>query len=303
MSTADEPATDADVQSQREQELQDRVLGSFDHTTSPRLRTLLRSLTRHLHAFVRETRLTDAEWNAAIDFLRACGDITDDRRHEFILLSDVLGISMQTITVNNPARGDATEATVFGPFFVEGSLEIPIGGDISNGAPGEPCLVEGTVVDLEGAPVAGARLEVWEADGDGLYDVQREGDELAARGHLYSDDEGHYSFWGVTPTPYAIPHDGPVGQLLEATDRTPMRPAHLHFRVSADGFETLVTHIFVAGDAHLATDAVFGVRNSLVRQFRRSRPGDQPPDGRTVDGTWTRANFDIVLAPTGGRPA
>jgi hydroxyquinol 1,2-dioxygenase len=159
-------------QAGREQALIKEVVESFDGTPSPRLKQLMQALTRHLHAFVRETRLTMPEWDAAIRFLTRCGHITDDRRQEFILLSDVLGLSMQTIAVNNEAYGDATEATVFGPFFVEGSPEIPIGGDIANGAKGKPCWVEGTITDTDDKPVPGARIEVWEADDDGLYDVQ-----------------------------------------------------------------------------------------------------------------------------------
>ena len=228
-------------QAAREEALVREVVASFDDTPSPRLKQLIQALTRHLHAFVRETRLTTEEWDAAIRFLTRCGHITDDRRQEFILLSDVLGVSMQTIAVNNDAHGNATEATVFGPFFVEGSPEIPIGGDMANGAVGEPCWVEGVVTGTDGKPVAGARIEVWGADAVGFYDVQYSDNRTAARAHLFSDDQGRYAFWGIAPVPYPIPHDGPVGDLLAATGRSPMRAAHLHFMVSADGLHTLVT--------------------------------------------------------------
>jgi hydroxyquinol 1,2-dioxygenase len=287
-------------QAAREEALVKEVVASFDGTPSPRLKQLMQALTRHLHAFVRETRLTTPEWDAAIRFLTRCGHITDDRRQEFILLSDVLGVSMQTIAVNNEAHGDATEATVFGPFFVEGSPEVPIGGDIANGAAGEPCWVEGTVTDTDGKPVAGARIEVWEADDDGMYDVQYSDNRTAARAHLYSDDDGRYAFWGITPTPYPIPHDGPVGDLLKATDRSPMRTSHLHFMVSADGLHTLVTHIFVPGDEYLERDAVFGVKQSLIKDFERQEAGTPSPDGRRIEGPWTKVRFDIVLAPAKG---
>ncbi|HEX4977087.1 MAG TPA: dioxygenase [Nocardioides sp.] len=283
-------------QATREEWLTRTVVGSFDGGDSPRLRELMQALVRHLHGFVRETRLTTREWEEAIGFLTACGHITDDRRQEFILLSDVLGASMQTIAVNNEAYRDATEATVFGPFFVDGSPEIPIGGDLAQGAPGEPCWVEGTVRDTDGVPVPGARIEVWEADEAGMYDVQYGDDRTAARGHLFSDEQGRYSFWAVTPTPYPIPHDGPVGQMLAAVGRSPMRPAHLHFRVEAAGRDTLVTHIFVAGGDHLEDDAVFGVKPSLVREFEHQDPGTPTPEGRVVDGGWARVRFDIVLA-------
>jgi hydroxyquinol 1,2-dioxygenase len=206
---------------------------------------------------------------------------------------------MQTIAINNEAYGDATEATVFGPFFAENSPEVPIGGDISAGAPGEPCWVEGTVSDSLGHPVAGARIEVWEADADGFYDVQYDDGRVAARAHLFTDAEGRYSFWGVTPTPYPIPHDGPVGEMLAAVGRSPMRASHLHFMVSAPGQRTLVTHIFVRGDQLLDADTVFGVKQSLVKEFERQAPGSPTPDGHPVDGTWSRVAFDIVLAPTG----
>jgi hydroxyquinol 1,2-dioxygenase len=286
-------------QERREADLLDRVIRSFDDCRDPRLKQLMTALVRHLHAFVREVRLTEEEWTQAIEFLTATGHITDDKRQEFILLSDVLGLSMQTIAINNEAYGNATEATVFGPFFVANSPEIPIGGDISGGAPGEPCWVEGTVTDSEGHPLAGARIEVWEADDDGLYDVQYDDDRVAARAHLFSDADGRYSFWAITPTPYPIPHDGPVGRMLAAVGRSPMRASHLHFMVTAEGHRTLVTHIFVRGDELLGSDTVFGVKDSLVKDFQREAPGTPTPDGRAVDGTWSHVTFDIVLAPSG----
>ncbi|WP_328684860.1 intradiol ring-cleavage dioxygenase [Streptomyces sp. NBC_00343] len=286
-------------QEHREAELVERVARSFDNCADPRLKQLMTSLVHHLHAFVRDVRLTEREWSKAIEFLTSAGHITDDKHQEFILLSDVLGISMQTIAINNEAYGNATEATVFGPFFVEDSPEIPVGGDISAGASGEPCWVEGTVSDSKGQPVAGARIEVWEADADGLYDVQHDDGRTAARGHLFTDAEGRYSFWGITPTPYPIPHDGPVGKMLEAVGRSPMRASHLHFMVSAPGQRTLVTHIFVQGDQLLGADTVFGVKPSLVKEFERQLPGSPTPDGRAMDGAWSRVAFDIVLAPAG----
>ncbi|MFC4022030.1 dioxygenase [Micromonospora sp. GCM10011542] len=285
-------------QQNRESQLVERVVASFDDAPDQRVRELMQALTRHLHAFVREVRLTEREWQSAIEFLTATGHITDDRRQEFILLSDVLGASMQTITVNNEAYGDATEATVFGPFFVDGSPKIELGGDIAAGASGQPCWVEGTVTDTDGKPVPHARIEVWEADEDGFYDVQYGDDRVAARGHLYSDADGGYRFWAVTPTPYPIPHDGPVGRLLAATGRSPMRASHLHFMIQAEGLRTLVTHIFVRGDELLDRDSVFGVRDSLVKDFAPQPAGSPTPDGRDLaDRAWSRVRFDIVLAP------
>ncbi|WP_089106998.1 intradiol ring-cleavage dioxygenase [Streptomyces hyaluromycini] len=287
-------------QQEREEQITRQVLASFDGCTDPRLREIMRSLVHHLHAFVREVRLTEGEWSKGIEFLTRTGHITDDRRQEFILLSDVLGASMQTVAVNNEAYGDATEATVFGPFFVDDSPEIAQGGDLAFGAAGEPCWVEGTVTDSAGKPVAGARIEVWEADEDGFYDTQYGDDRMAARAHLFSEADGRYRFWGLTPTPYPIPHDGPVGALLAATGRSPMRASHLHFMVSAPALRTLVTHIFVRGDELLDRDSVFGVKESLVKDFVAQPAGTPTPDGRDLGGrSWSRVRFDIVLAPDG----
>jgi hydroxyquinol 1,2-dioxygenase len=287
-----------DEQSAREHELVERVLASFDGTPDPRLKQIMRSLVTHLHAFLRDARPTEREWKQAIDFLTAVGHITDDRRQEFILLSDTLGASMQTIAINNEAYANATEATVFGPFFVEDAPPVELGGDIAGGARGEPCWVEGSVRDTDGKVVPGARIEVWEADEDGFYDVQYGDDRTAGRGRLVSDQDGNFRFWAVTPTPYPIPADGPVGAMLTATGRSPMRASHLHFMVAADGLRTLVTHIFVRGDELLASDSVFGVKDSLVRDFEPQEPGTPSPDGRNLAGRrWSRVRFDIVLAP------
>lgn len=287
-------------QSAIESRLVETVVGSFDNAEDPRLRQITQSLTRHLHAFIRDVRLTEDEWHAGIEFLTAAGHLTDDKRQEFVLLSDVLGASMQTIAVNNQAYRAATEATVFGPFFVENSPEIAQGGDIAGGATGQPCWVEGVVTDTDGNPVPGARIEVWECDEEGLYDVQRTGHQTAGRAHLYSDDDGAYRFWGLTPVPYPIPHDGPVGTMLAATGRSPIRAAHLHFMVSADGLRTLVTHIFVEGDPQIDEgDCVFGVKDSLIKKFEQHAVDAPTPDGRKVDRPWASTRFDIVLAPAG----
>jgi hydroxyquinol 1,2-dioxygenase len=282
-----------------EQKLVDTVVASFDKTQDPRLKEVMQSLTRHLHNFVREVRLTEDEWNTGIEFLTASGHITDDKRQEFILLSDVLGLSMQTIAINNQAYKGATEATVFGPFFVEDAPEIPRGGDIAGGAAGQPCWVEGTVTDTSGNPVPGARIEVWEADEEGFYDVQYTDQRVAGRAHLFADDNGKYSFWGLTPTPYPIPHDGPVGKMLESAGRSPVRAAHLHFMVTAPGLRTLVTHIFVEGDPQIEIgDSVFGVKESLIKRFETQPAGTTTPDGSDLGNTaWARTRFDVVLAP------
>lgn len=288
-------------QAAREEDLIARVQRSFDSCQDPRLKELMQAIVKHLHAFLRDVRLTEEEWRKGIEFLTAVGHLTDDKRQEFILLSDTLGASMQTIAINNEAYGDATEATVVGPFFVEDSPRIEPGEDMSFGAAGEPCWVEGTVSDAEGNPIAGAKIEVWEADEDGFYDVQYDDDRVAARAHLFTQADGGYRFWGVTPTPYPIPHDGPVGRMLASTGRSPMRASHLHFMVEAPECRTLVTHIFVRGDELLDSDTVFGVKESLVKDFDQHPAGTPTPDGRVIDGTWTQVRFDIVLAPADGR--
>ena len=280
---------------QRMELLTEQVVRSFDNTPSPRTRELLQTLVRYLHAYAREVHLTEEEWRTGIDFLTRAGHITDDKRQEFILLSDVLGLSMLTIAVNAPSDPDATEPTVFGPFFVRDAPEIEFGGDIAQGASGEPCWVEGQVTDVHGQPLGGAEIEVWEADDDGLYDVQYSDGRTAGRAHMTAGPDGRFGFWSVKPSPYPIPDDGPVGELLAAANRSPMRPAHIHFMVASPGYRTLVTHVFAAGGPHLDDDAVFGVKDSLIEEFREQPPGEGP-SGRTLEGSWWKLAFDIRLA-------
>jgi hydroxyquinol 1,2-dioxygenase len=293
--------TDAELE-RREQALTEQVLASLDGAPSPRIHEVLRSLVRHLHGFAREVRLSEAEWEQGIAFLTRTGHITDDRRQEFILLSDVLGLSMLTVGINAPRDPDATEPTVFGPFFVHDAPEVRFGADIAEGVSGEPCWVEGRVTDVAGRPVAGAALEVWEADDDGFYDVQYTDGRTAGRARMTADADGRYGFWSVKPAPYPIPDDGPVGDLLKAAGRGPMRPAHIHFMVSSPGFHTLVTHVFVAGSPHLDDDAVFGVKESLIHTLDEHPPGDGPA-GRNLDSRWWELRFDIRLAGDQGGAA
>ncbi|MDT0183959.1 dioxygenase [Microbacterium sp. ARD31] len=284
-------------QAAREDALVERVRASFAATPDPRLKHLLEELTTSLHDYIRRVRLTESEWARVIDFLTRTGHITTETRQEFVLLSDVLGISMQTVIVGNPAEGDATEPTVFGPFFLNDSPRIDLGGDLSGGAAGEPAWVEGTVTDTHGVPIPGARIEVWEADEEGLYDVQHDEYAVYGRAHMFADERGAYRFWGLFPTPYPIPDDGPVGDLLTATGRSPYRAAHLHFMVTAPGYRTLVTHIFVRGDVLLESDSVFGVQDSLIYDWIHHSAGAPTPDGRDLGGApWASTRFDIVLA-------
>jgi hydroxyquinol 1,2-dioxygenase len=265
------------------------VLARQARTPDPRLKQIMELLVKHLHAFAREAQLSEAEWFQGIDFLTRCGHITDDKRQEFILLSDVLGFSMLTVAQNNDKPEGCTEATVFGPFHVEGAPHYPLGADISNGARGVPCVVRGTVRGIGGEPVPSAQLDVWQSDEDGLYDVQHAGmDHAQARGILTADAAGHFHFRSILAVPYAIPHDGPVGRLLEATGRHPWRPAHLHFMIQAEGYETLITHVFRSDDAYLDSDAVFGVRQSLIADWK------QQPDGSYL------VEYDFVLNPVRG---
>jgi hydroxyquinol 1,2-dioxygenase len=284
--------TAADREAHVTREVRDR----FAATPSPRLRELMDGLVAHLHDIAREVRLTQPEWEAAIDFLTRAGRLSDARRQELILLSDVLGLSMLTIGISAPEDPAATEPTVFGPFFVADAPEIDYGGDVAQGAVGEPCWVSGTVTGTDGAPIAGAEIEVWEADADGLYDVQYDDGRTAGRARMQTDAEGRYGFWSIRPAPYPIPHDGPVGELLAATRRSPMRPAHIHFMVAAPGRHTLVTHVFDRDSPHLDDDAVFGVKRSLIRTFTAMEPGDGP-GGRTLHRRWWALRFDVVLAP------
>ena len=290
-----------DAQAGGEAAVTAEVLATFNAAAAPRYREVMQSLVRHLHAFARDVRLTESQWQQGIDFLTRTGHITDDRRQEFILLSDVLGLSMLTVAINAPASAGATESTVVGPFFTDESPEVPLGGDITGEAKGRPCYVSGTVRGTGGEPVPGARIEVWESDEDGFYDVQYPDGRIGGRGWLRSAPDGEYRFWSVRPAPYPIPDDGPVGDLLAAAGRGPMRPAHLHFKVEAPGYRTLITHIFVAGDPYLDRDAVFGVKQSLITDFAE-HPAGPGPDGRPLDGPWTSVEFDIVLAPLAPDP-
>jgi hydroxyquinol 1,2-dioxygenase len=258
-----------------EHTITDAVVRSLDGCDDPRLKEIMTALVTHVHDFVRETRLTEEEWMEGIRFLTATGQACTATRQEFILLSDVLGISMLTVALNQAKAPGATEATVFGPFHTPDAPRLPQGADIAAGAPGEPMEVDVVVTALDGTPVAGAQVDIWQADDEGLYDVQRPGlgEQRRGRAMMKTDAEGRLRFRAVVPTAYPVPTDGPVGRMLVATGRHPWRPAHLHFMIRAEGYETLVTHLFRDGDPYLESDVVFGVRPSLVVQVEKSRDG------------------------------
>lgn len=255
----------------------------------PRLREVMSALVRHLHAFAKEVELTQGEWEIAIDFLTRTGQICSAERQEFILLSDVLGLSMLVDAVNNRRPAGATENTVFGPFHVAGAPERQMGETVSLDGKGESCLYEGRVLDLGGAPIEGARIDVWSDNAEGFYSVQQPGvqPKWNNRGIFVTGPDGCYSFRGIKPVSYPIPDDGPVGQMLAAMGRHPYRPAHMHFLVTAEGYQKLVTHTFVGGDPYLESDAVFGVKGPLIAPFERA-------GGETE---W-RSPFDFVLTPS-----
>lgn len=262
------------------------VLERYANTPDPRLKEIIYSLVQHLHDFARETRLTEKEWLEGIKFLTRAGHITDDKRQEFILLSDTLGLSMLTVAMNNAKPPGCTEATVVGPFHVENAPHYQLGDDVGNGAIGAPCYVKGTIKGLGGEPVAGAHIEVWQSDEDGMYDVQKKGlDHAQGRGVLTADDQGRYHFKSILAVAYPIPHDGPVGDMLTATKNHPWRPAHLHFMIKAPGYQSLITHVFRSDDQYLDSDAVFGVRQSLITDWVKK------PDGEYS------LEFDFVLNP------
>jgi len=279
-----------------EQTLTEAVIKRVAATPDPRLREIMTSLIKHMHGFVHEVRPTWDEWFAGIQFLTAVGQRCDDKRQEFILLSDTLGVSMLVDLINYGKVEQATESTVLGPFYVEGSPELPLGGNIARHASdGDPCVVTGSVASLNGTPVPGAILDVWQAGGDGLYDVQKpDGTNLRAR--FRTNAHGEFWFRAVRPASYPVPTDGPVGGMLQTTGRHAMRPGHLHFTISAPEHERLVTHLFVKGDPYLDSDAVFAVKESLVVDCERVDSGQEAAKYQ-VAAPFYRMHYDFVLQP------
>jgi hydroxyquinol 1,2-dioxygenase len=287
-----------------QEKLTEDVLAAFSTTRDPRLREIMTALVKHVHAFAREVDLTPEEWLAGVKFLTETGQISTDKRPEFILLSDVLGLSMMVVSLSQaraggPASGatEATEATVEGPFYWPGAPDVALGTDIGEGVPGEPAFYMGRVTDCDGRPLAGALLDVWSGDGDGKYDMQLSAEPtMRARGRFRTDEQGRYWFWSIRPSFYPIPDDGPVGHMMRKTDRSIYRPGHIHMMVSAPGHVPVTTHIFVAHSPYIDEDAVFGKRDSLVVDFEKHAAG-KAADGREMKAPYYSASYDFRLAP------
>jgi protocatechuate 3,4-dioxygenase beta subunit len=276
----------------------EEVLRRFEATSDPRLRRIMTSLVRHLHAFVKDVELTEAEWFQAIRFLTETGQMCSDKRQEFILLSDTLGVSMVVDQINHRKPDGATESTVFGPFYRDGAPDLPPGGNIAPHDAGMPTFVTGRVLDLDGRPIEGALLDVWQADSSGRYDSQYAGaDDLHLRGKFRTDADGRFLIRTVRPVHYPIPTDGPVGRMLQATNRHPWRPAHIHFVVSAHGYEPVTTHIFDDIDEYLQSDTVFAVKESLICRFDVHDVLDEASKRFGTVPPFCTTSFDFVLKP------
>ncbi|MBB3082892.1 dioxygenase [Geodermatophilus sabuli] len=299
MTTHQDP-TAVDPEDITEETVTDATVESFAEAPDQRLRELLQAVVRGLHGAIREVEPTIAEWEAAIDFLTRTGQKCDDVRQEFVLLSDVLGVSALVENINHRKVAGATEATVLGPFHMTVSPQRENGDSIDEVGGREVCVVSGRVLSTEGTPLAGAVVDVWQADEDGFYDVQRPDVQPPGngRGLFTTDDEGRFWFRTVVPAPYPIPTDGPVGELLAATSRHAFRPAHIHFIAQAPGHTPVTTHIFVAGSPYLDSDAVFAVKRSLVRDFA---PVDDPEQAARhgVANPFRHAVIDLIVQPEG----
>jgi hydroxyquinol 1,2-dioxygenase len=287
------------VQLVTEQNITDLAVERWGTAHDPRTAELLTALVRHLHDFAREVRLTEPEWMAAIQWLNRTGQISNEKREEFILASDVLGLSMLVVQMNHSFDPAATPATVLGPFHIEGSPALDFAADMSQGLPGTPLYVHGVVRDLAGNSVPGAVLDVWQADNEGLYESQyADVDEARLRGKYTAREDGSYCVRTIAPLGYSIPLDGPIGELIGRTDISHFRPAHVHFLLNAPGYEPLITHLFQEGAQYLDSDVVFGTKEELVVRFEQREPGTTPDGGR-IDQPWFEARYDFVLQPKG----
>ena len=278
-----------------EKSITQAVVGRLCEGDDPRFKRVMTSLITHLHQFVREVKLTEAEWITAIQFLTDVGQTCTEKRQEFILLSDTLGVSVLVITLNHPASEGAAESTVLGPFYWEGAPDLPRGSNLAPGVKGESTFYSGRVLDTDGRPLENALLDIWSGDGEGNYDMQVPGEtRMRARGRIRTDAEGRYWFRSIKPTFYPVPTDGPVGRMLRKMGRHPYRPGHIHMIVSAPGHLPVTTHLFVAGSEYLDSDAVFGMKESLVAQFHRHPPG-VGPGGERMEAPFYTVNYDFRL--------
>lgn len=278
-----------------EEQITQNVLASMANTPNLRLKAVMTSLITHVHDFIREVELTQDEWGLAIQFLTRTGQLCDDKRQEFILLSDISGVTMLVDAINHRSPDGATESTIFGPFYREGAAELPMGASISQDGRGEPAVVMGRVLSTDGTPIPDAMLDIWETNENGLYEQQDpDQPDMNLRGKFRTDSEGRYRFVGIKPVSYPIPDDGPVGQLLRSLGRHPYRPAHIHLLVSAAGFTPVTTHLFVQGDPYLDSDAVFGTKDSLVVEFARH---DSPEEAARyqVAAPFYTVEYDFIL--------
>lgn len=285
-----------------ETELTTAVIRSFDDKPNPRVKFLLQELVKSLHDYVRRTDLTFEEWEYAIDFLTRTGQTCTPIRQEFILLSDVLGVSMLVDAVNHRDREGATETTVLGPFYVGEHMMMPHGTDISEKLPGERMFVQSRVTDLKGKPRANVPVDVWHADDDGFYDSQKPSFATqgpSSRARFVTGADGRFFFRTILPCSYPIPTDGPVGQMIQATKRPVLRPAHVHFLVAAPGYEPLVTHVFIGGDPNIDSDVVFGVKDELIANVEK-RADPVMPDGKPATAPWHLMTYEFRLKPGGG---
>ena len=254
-------------------------------------------MIEHLHAFVRDIEPTEQEWMRAIEWLTRTGRLSNDKRQEFILASDVVGVSMLVDCINHRVSGEATPTTVTGPFHVHGSPNLPDGADIAKGAPGELCYVAGSVRSVSGKPIDGATLDIWQADGDGQYDAEHGTDDPCMRGLFKSDANGDFVVQTVLPVPYSIPMDGSVGEIMARTNISPMRPSHIHFLIDAPGHQRLITHVFKKSCPYIATDVVYGVKAPLIAEFKLMPSGSETPTGAISNQPFWLLEYDFVLEP------